>query len=249
MPAASGHADDSSDDHDEQGGHEEIRGNHEGHARVMHSTKIENGDGKENTQTEKNRVRLKRWTCRDQRADTRRNPNRGSENVIGEERGSSEQSGKRAEIHARDGIGTATSWIRGDGLQIREEDDKEERNDGQADRHDVLHTEQTQGNQQTEGSFGAIRGGTQSVEAEDGDALCRADLFGPFFGGFQRLANNQIQDLHGEWVPSTISGVSICNELQQKVNSRQDATLDPLKPKPFTSNSNWSVGRRTSKSL
>src|SRR6266513_1962906 len=65
----------------------------------------------------------------------------------------------------------------GDRLAIRKVDDDQQRNDGRADGNDVLHAQKAERNQQAEGGFRTVSGGTERVQPEDRNALADADLF------------------------------------------------------------------------
>src|SRR6266705_1155554 len=141
-------------------------------------------------------VRLQGGNGGDQRADAGGNAHGRGENVVRQQSRRREKSGKGAQVEARDGIGAAAGGIGRDRLAIRKIDDDQQRDDGCADRNNVLHSEQTERNQQAEGGFRAVSGGAEGVESEDGDAFLHADLFGALVAGLDGLADNGVEDVH-----------------------------------------------------
>ncbi len=65
-----------------------------------------------------------------------------------------------------------------------------------ADRDDVVQAEKAEGNEQSERCLGSICGGTQRVQAKDGNALHGADLLGAFFGISEGLADEEVEETH-----------------------------------------------------
>ena len=49
-----------------------------------------------------------------------------------------------------------------------------------------------------ERGFGAVRRGTQRVEAENGNAAAGTDLLGTLFAGRERFADEEVEDVHEE---------------------------------------------------
>ena len=84
------------------------------------------------------------------------------------------------------------------GLEIGKVNDDEQRDDGGTDRDDIAHAEQSQGNQESEGRFRAIRCGAETIQAENWDALHRTDLLGALVASFDWLADNKVKDIHAE---------------------------------------------------
>ncbi len=113
MPVAEENANDSSGNHDEQSANEEISGNHKGSAGVVDSAQVENGDDQENSEAERNGVRLQRRNRGDECADSRGDANGGGEDVIGEQGRGGEKSRENAEIETRHGVRAATGGIGG----------------------------------------------------------------------------------------------------------------------------------------
>ena len=62
----------------------------------------------------------------------------------------------------------------------------------------VMKTHETERDEQAERRFGAVRGGTQRIQAEDGNASAGADLLGTFVTGRERFADEKVEDVHEE---------------------------------------------------
>src|SRR6266702_3425479 len=196
MSAAEGHAHESAENRDEKSPDEEIRRHHEGHSRFADAAQIQNGDDNKNPDAESDGVRLQGGNGGDQRADAGGNAHGRRKNVVCQQSRRREKPGKGAQVEARDGIGAAAGGIGRDRLAIRKIDDDQQRDDGCADRNNVLHSEQTERNQQAEGGFRAVSGGAEGVESEDGDAFLHADLLGALVAGLDGLSDNGVEDVH-----------------------------------------------------
>src|ERR1051325_8222016 len=86
--------------------------------------------------------------------------------------------------------------IGGNRLTIGEIDDREQHDDARADGHDVGDPGESERNQQGERGFGAVRGGAEGVEPEDGDSGGHSHLFAPLVGGGEGLAEQDIENAH-----------------------------------------------------
>jgi hypothetical protein len=175
---------------------EKIGGEHEGEAGFAQAAEIEDGDDNENADAESDGVRLKTRNGGDERADSGGDTDGRGENVVGEQSGGGKQAGQRAEIVARDRVGAAAVGISGNGLAIRKINDDEQDDDRGAERANVVEAGESEGDEQAESGFGAVRGGAESVEPEDGDAAAGADLLGALFAGGERLADEEVEDVH-----------------------------------------------------
>src|SRR5208283_1676071 len=212
----------------EQSADEEISGNHEGNASVVDSAQVENGDDEKNGEAERNGMCLQGRNGGDEGADSRGDAYGGGEDVVGKQGRGGEKSGENAKIGASDGVGAASRGIGSDGLQVGEIDDDEQGDDGGADRDDVLHTEKAERDEQGESGFGAVRGGAEGVEAEDGDAGDGANLLGALVRGFQGLANDQVDKIHDVRMTRNCEG-SIWWEMGEKVNRREEVKIEVRK--------------------
>jgi hypothetical protein len=59
-----------------------------------------------------------------------------------------------------------------------------------------VNPQKTKREQKAEGRFRAIGSRTQPIQTKDGDTLRRADLLGAFVTGFDRLADDNIKNIH-----------------------------------------------------
>src|SRR5262249_38279614 len=109
---------------------------------------------------------------------------------------SREQTGMHAQVLRGNGVGAAACGIGGDGLAIREKDDRQQSYDRQTDRENIGHAGQAERDQQREGSFRAVGGGTQRVETEDGYSSRYPDLLSAFIERSQRFTQNYVDDRH-----------------------------------------------------
>ena len=120
MPSAQENTENAHDDGKEKSADKETGGNRESSASFAHTAEIEDGDDDKNADAERNHVRQQGRNRRDQCTDSRGNSHCSRENVIGEERSSSEQARRCAKVEARHGIGAAARGIGGDSLTIGE---------------------------------------------------------------------------------------------------------------------------------
>ena len=86
-----------------------------------------------------------------------------------------------AEVLGGDGVAAAAVGIGVDGLEVGEEDDGQQADDGEADGDDVRNAGHAEGDEQGECGFWTVGGGAESVEAEDGDAGDGTDVLGALF--------------------------------------------------------------------
>ena len=106
----------------------------------------------------------------DQRADPGGDTDRDHQDVVHNQRRGGEQGDAPSEIFARHGVRSTSAGIRGDGLEVRDVDNDQERNDAEADGHDILNSERAERNQQSECGFGAVSRGTERIQSEDADS-------------------------------------------------------------------------------
>ncbi len=202
MAAAHHHPHNPSGDRDEQRAHKKIRRNCECRPRLAHAAKIENGNHDQNSHAQRNRVRQQRRNRRNQRAHSRGNTHRGRQDVIREQRRGRQQSRRRAQVKPRHRIGAATRGIRGDGLPVGKIYDHQQRDNGRANRDDIVNAQQPQRNQKAERRFRPVRGRTQRVEAKNRNPLHRTDLLGAFVAGRDRFPNYEIKNVHRRSCPA-----------------------------------------------
>jgi hypothetical protein len=74
-------------------------------------------------------------------------------------------------------------------LPVGEINDDQQRNDGRAYGNDILDPKKPERNQQAESRFRPVRGGAESIQTKNRNALRGTDLFGAFVGGLNGLAN------------------------------------------------------------
>ena len=196
MPSTEDHAQNASDDSDEQRAYKQIGRHREHRARLAHAAEIEDSDDDQNAHAKGNHVGQQGRNGRDQSADSRGNSHGGRENVIGKQRGRGQQAGRRAKVKPRHRVGATAGGIGRDGLAIREVNDHQQRDDGSADGNDITNAQQTQRDQQAEGRFRPVSGGAKAIQTKDGNALRGSDLFRPFVAGLYRFADNHIKDVH-----------------------------------------------------
>ena len=82
-----------------------------------------------------------------------------------------------------------------DRLAIREVHNHQQRDNGRTNRKNIVNTQQTKGDQKTEGRLRAVSGRAQRVEAKNRDALGRTDLFGALVTGLNGLADYNVEDI------------------------------------------------------
>src|SRR5580693_4804329 len=204
MPSAQENAENACDDGNEKCADKQIGGNRESTASLAHTAEIEDSDDDQNAHAQRNGVRQQRWNRRDQSTNSRRDADGGRENVIGEERGRSKQTGRCSEVEPRHGIGATARGIGGDGLAIGEVHDHQQGDNGRADGYDITNAEKAKRDQKAEGCFRAISSRAKRVETKDRNALYRADLLSALVAGFDGLADNQIKCVHAGRSPSTV---------------------------------------------
>ena len=185
-------------DGDASSADKKIRRKHESQAGFAHAAEIQDGDDDENADAQGDHVWMQARDGGDERADSGGDTDRRGEYVVGEQGRGGEQAGERAEIEARDRVRAAAVGISGDRLAIRKVNNDQQNDDGGADRKNVVKSDEAQRDEKAERGFGAIRGGAERVEAEDGNAAAGADLLGALFAGGERFADEEVEDVH-EW--------------------------------------------------
>src|SRR5271163_23863 len=118
MAVAEKRANQTTNDGDEKRTDKEIRGNREKGARLFDSAKVDDGDDDKNADADRNGVRQKRGDSGNQRANSRGNTYRSSENVVREQSGRCQQAGVRAKIVSGNSVGTAAAGIGGNRLAV-----------------------------------------------------------------------------------------------------------------------------------
>ena len=196
MPAAEDNAKNAYHDGNEKSTDKEIGGDCEGKTSIAHAAEIEDRDDDQNADAERNCVRQQGGNGRDQGANSCGNAYCGCEDVIGKERGRGKQPGRCAQIKARHGVGATAGGIGGNGLTIGKVHDHQQGDNGGANRNDVTHAEKAKGNEKAEGRFRAISSRAKRVQAKDRDALRRTNLLGTFVARLNRLADDEVKDVH-----------------------------------------------------
>src|SRR5271166_4337807 len=196
VPSADEDSDNARDDGNKKRADKHVGGDCESTSGLAHPAKIKNRDDNQNANTKRDHVRQQRGHRRDQSAHSGGNTDRSGKNVIGQQRGRSQQARRRTKIEPRYGIGTAALGIRRDGLAIREVHDQEQRDDGRADGNDIADAKQAKRNQKTESRFRAIRSRAKPIQTKDRYTLHRADLLSSLIAGSDRLSDNEIKDVH-----------------------------------------------------
>ena len=234
---------DADDNRDEQGAEKKIGGHGEGKPGLADSAEIENGNYDQNADAQRNGMGQQGRDSRHQRSDARGNSNRSGENVVGKKRGGGKEARPSAEIKSRDGVRAAARGIGGDGLAIGEIDNQQQRDDRGANGNDVMNAEQSERNQQAEGSFRSVGRRTQGVESEDRDALRHADLFATFLAGLDGLADNKVNNIHGKLG----AGLKYFNELSRVSSKQPFARFEPpKKTRIIRERQGWGLGAKTS---
>ena len=180
-------------DHDQQRRCEQIGGDHEHHARVVHAAHVHHGQNRQHNEAQPQCVRLQGRNSGDQSAHASRDAHRGGENVVDHERRSAQKPCALAQVLAGHGVRPAAMRIGLDSLPVTEVDDHQQDHDRRAHGYDVFHAQQAERNQQGQRGFRPVRGRAQCVQPEDGNPRQGADLLGAFFAGRQRPPEQQIQ--------------------------------------------------------
>jgi hypothetical protein len=100
-----------------------------------------------------------------------------------------------AEVLAGDGERAASVGIGLDGLGVGEIQDDEKDQNRCGDGTDEVDAADPQRNKEGERGFRAVCGGTEGVEAEDGNAGSRANVLGAFVRCGERSSEEQVSDL------------------------------------------------------
>ena len=150
-------------------------------------------------------VRLQAGNGGDQRAYAGRDAHRRGQDVVDHQRRRGQQSRAVAQVFGGHGVRAATLRIGLDRLPVAEVDDDQQDDDRAAHGDDVVHASQAERNEQGERGLGTVCGGTQCIEAEDGNARDGADVLGAFLAGGQRPAEEQIENTSRECHAESIS--------------------------------------------
>src|SRR5260370_5961220 len=182
-----------------------MRGNNKDNPRLSEAAEVDDGDQSQNAQANRQRVRLELGHGGYECADAGRNTHGHGQDVIDHERGGGQQSGGGAQVSASHGVRSASARIRSNRLQVgKEEYDQQNENRG-GDWNDVVNSERSERDEQRERGFRAIRGGTQRIQAEDGDSGGGPDSFGALIHGPQRLAKQKIGEGHQFYIARAAS--------------------------------------------
>ena len=184
------------DDDEEQRADEEVGGDEKGGASVVDAAHIDQGQDGKDCEAEQEGVGLKAGDCGDEGSDACGDADRGGEDVVDHEGGCGEEAGALAEVLAGYGVAAAAVGVGVDGLEVGEEDDDQQPEDGEADRYDVGDAGDAERDKEGEGGFRTVGGGGQGVETEDGDGSDGADMLGSLFGGGERLAHEEVVQRH-----------------------------------------------------
>ena len=182
--------------HDQQGGKKQIRWNHERDAGIVDAAQIDNCKYDEDGQAQEQGVLLQAGNCGDECADSGRDADSRSEDVVDHQRRGSEESRAFAQVLGCYGVGTAALRVGVDRLAVGEVNDHQQNNDGGRDRNDEVYAQQSERNEQRQRGFGTIGCGTERVQTKDGDTGERANRFPALLTGCERLSKEQIENFH-----------------------------------------------------
>ena len=82
-------------------------------------------------------------------------------------------------------------------LPVAEENNRQQQHDGPAHRHNIVHAQQAQRDQQCQCRLRPVCGRAQCVQSKDWNAGNGADVLGPLFAGGQRPPETKIQYARG----------------------------------------------------
>src|SRR5215469_13633030 len=122
-------------------------------------------------------MRLQTGCGGDQGSDSGGDTYGDDQDVIDHQRRGGQQSGIGAEVEPRDGVGTAASGVGGDGLAVREIDDREQDDDGERDWDQAADAGYAQRDENRKGRLRSVGGGAERIEAEDRNSGRGTDLF------------------------------------------------------------------------
>ena len=114
-------------------------------ARVLDAAHVDQREDEQDSEAEREDVRLEPRKRRNQRSYTRGDPDRRVQDVVDHQRRGGEQAGVRAQVLRGDRVAAAAVRIGIDGLQVGKVDDGQQADDGEADGHDVLQCPRGQG--------------------------------------------------------------------------------------------------------
>ena len=196
----------------EQRTDEQIGRDEEDDAGIADAAHVDEGEQQQNKQADLECVRLEGGYGGNERADAGGDPDRCGEDVVDHERRSGEQTRAIAEVLTGDGEGATTVRIGFDSLGVGEIEDDEQDENCRGDGTDEVNAAEAERNEQGEGGFGPVRGGAESIEAEDRNARGGPDAFGAFFGGGEWPSEQQVGDLHVGWnYPGRIVPITVSN--------------------------------------
>ena len=132
-------------DHEQQRADEEVGGDEEGGARVLDPAHVDQREDKQDGKAERERVGFEPGEGRDQRAHTGGDADGRVENVVDHQRRGGQQAGVGAEVLRRDRVAAAAVGVGVDGLQVGDEDNNQQADDGEANGYDVRECPRGQG--------------------------------------------------------------------------------------------------------
>ncbi len=117
MSTAGDRVKDAHGDHDQQRAREQVGGNHEHYAGVVHAAHVHDGENHQHAETKLQRMRLQAGHRGDERAHAGRNAHGRSEDVVDHERRRRQQARAFAQVLRGHGVRSAALGIRIDGLR------------------------------------------------------------------------------------------------------------------------------------
>ena len=171
-------------DRRQQRDHKQDRRQHEDHPGLLHTAHVHQRNARQNDQTHQQLVLMElRAIFRlleraHQRRHTRRNTHRRRQHVVDRQRRGRKQPGLVTQVLARHRERPTAVRIRLNRLPIAEIQNRQQRQNQPEDRQQiVLHTPESQWNQQRHRSFGTVRRARQPIQPKDRNPYRWTDLY------------------------------------------------------------------------
>ncbi len=134
-------------DHEQQRADKEVRRDQKSNAGIFDASHVNQRQGEQDEQAERQHVRLQPRKGRHQGTDTSRDTNGGVEDVVDHQRRGGKQAGVVAQVLAGDRVAAAAVGVGLNRLAVAEINDGQQADDGKADGDDVRDSQDTQWNQ------------------------------------------------------------------------------------------------------
>ena len=186
--------DEADGDDGQQPDDEDHRGQQEGARRLAQAAQVEQHDEEKDPQAQRNGGAVQRREGRLEPGDTGGDGDGDGERVVDDERRRGDEARVGAEVRPGDGVGAAAHRIGVDDLAVREDQDRQEGDDGDRDGEDEVQGPGARHGQHEDDRLGPVGDRGQCVERQGRQALDRGDPLLPTAQGRTGRTHQQLPD-------------------------------------------------------